>query len=99
METKETMQHIEVLIAGRKYPLKIHVGENGNVQRVVALINDKLNEFATHYSGKDRQDYLAMLVLMLATENEALKSGSIQHKNDESEQLSELNHLLEAVLS
>ncbi|HRN95116.1 MAG: cell division protein ZapA [Chitinophagales bacterium] len=99
METNETLQHIQVLIAGRQYPLKIRKGEEEKVQRAVSLINDKLNEYQTTFAGKDRQDYLAMCVLMLAVEHETQKSVNIHQKIDESKQLSEINELLNAVLS
>jgi cell division protein ZapA len=98
MEHNESLQHIQVLIAGRQYPLKIRKGEEEKVQRAVALVNDKLNEYQRVYAGKDRQDYLAMCVLMLAVEYEALKLQNVQQKNTESEQLSEINKLLDAVL-
>lgn len=99
MEHNESLQHIQVLIAGRQYPLRIRKGEEEKVQRAVALVNDKLNEYQRVYAGKDRQDYLAMCVLMLAVEYEALKTQNVQQKNNESEQLSEINKLLDAVLS
>ncbi|MBX2904035.1 MAG: cell division protein ZapA [Chitinophagales bacterium] len=99
MEHNESLQHIQVAIAGRQYPLKIRKGEEEKVQRAVALVNDKINEYQQVYAGKDRQDYLAMCVLMLAVEYEALKTGSLHQKSNESEQLSEINQLLEAVLS
>ena len=35
------------------------------------LINNKLIEFKTNFAGKDMQDYIAMVLIWLATEQPA----------------------------
>jgi cell division protein ZapA len=99
MEHNDSLQHIQVLIAGRLYPMRIRQGEAEKVQHAATWIENKLNEYQRTYAGKDKQDYLAMCLLMLAVEYDALKTDSARYKNSESEELLEINRLLDAVIS
>jgi len=38
------------------------------VRKTAALINDKITEFKTLFAGKDMQDYVSMVLLWFATE-------------------------------
>jgi len=99
MEHSETLIHIQVLIAERQYPLRIRKGEEAKVERAVAMINDKIKEYQKLYAGKDKQDYLAMCVLMLAVEFESLRSRDEQSQQTETDYLAEIDNLLSAALS
>ncbi len=99
MESSETLIHIQVLIAGRQYPLRIRKGEEAKVERAAAMINDKIKEYQKLYAGKDKQDYLAMCVLMLAVEFESLRSRDEQSQQTETDYLAEIDNLLSAALS
>lgn len=60
--------NINLLIAGRSYPLKIKPEEEEIVRRAARRVNEKVQEFQEQYSAKDKQDYLAMCALMSEVE-------------------------------
>lgn len=61
-----------VVIGDRTYRIRIAPGDEEVVRRTVKVINDKIIEFKTQFAGKDMQDYIAMVLIWLATE----KSGA-----------------------
>ncbi len=73
-----------ILIGDRNYRLKVKSDEEEKLRKTVKLINEKIVEFKTNFAGKDMQDYIAMVLIWLATEqtdpefsdyrNEELKS-------------------------
>ena len=65
--------NINLLIAGRSYPLKIKPEEEEIVRRAAKRVNEKVQEFQEQYAAKDKQDYLAMCALM--SEVEVLAGG------------------------
>ena len=60
--------NINLLIAGRSYPLKIKPEEEEIVRRAAKRVNEKVQEFQEQYAAKDKQDYLAMCALMSVVE-------------------------------
>jgi len=72
MSNKELI-NINLLIAGRSYPLKIKPEEEEIVRRAAKRVNEKIQEFQEQYSAKDKQDYLAMAALMSEVELQASK--------------------------
>ena len=60
--------NINLLIAGRSYPLKIKPQEEELVRRAAKRVNEKVQEFQEQYAAKDKQDYLAMCALMCEVE-------------------------------
>lgn len=61
---------INILIADRSYRLKIDPADEEMVRRTVKMINEKIVEYKTNFSGKDMQDYVAMVLLWFATEQQ-----------------------------
>jgi cell division protein ZapA len=59
---------IELLIAGRRYPLKVKESEVDVVQKAAELINHKLKDLEASYGVKDIQNLLAMTALQVATQ-------------------------------
>lgn len=59
---------VNILIADRSYRLKIEVADEEMVRKTATLINDKIGEFRTQFAGKDMQDYVSMVLLWFATE-------------------------------
>ena len=59
---------INVVIGDRTYRVKIYPSDEEMVRKVLKTINDKIIEFKTQFSGKDMQDYIAMVVLWYATQ-------------------------------
>jgi len=106
MDGKE-MMNITVLIAGRPYPLKIKVGDEPTIRKIVKEVNDKVNQFQMTYTKKDKQDCLSMALLTYAVELQKLQSTpptSTQPVHNEEAELSEkvnqldelLDHLLQS---
>ena len=62
---------INVLIGDRTYRVKIYPSDEETVRKTLKTINDKVIEFKTQFSGKDMQDYIAMVVLWYATQAQA----------------------------
>jgi len=59
---------INVLIGDRTYRIKIQTEDEEMVRKTLKTINDKILEFKTNFSGKDMQDYVAMVLLWYATQ-------------------------------
>ncbi|MDW8273393.1 MAG: cell division protein ZapA [Chitinophagales bacterium] len=98
METKESLQPSQVMIAGRLYPVKIRDAEKEKMQQAVALISEKLSEYQRIYSGKDAQDYLAMCALTLAFEQVSIKNEISLKGAAEQKHLAEINSILDETL-
>jgi cell division protein ZapA len=75
---------MNIMIAGRSYPLRVKGGDQESIKVVVDEINEKIKDFQLTYINKDKQDCLAMALLTYAvdfhkSENEQL-SESIAKK-------------------
>jgi hypothetical protein len=66
------------------YRIKIEQKNEEIVRKTVKVISDKLIEFKINFSGKDMQDYIAMVILWYATNamEEAPLSPEITQKMD-----------------
>jgi len=64
----EELIAVNILIGDRNYRLKIKPSDEENLRKTVKIINSKLLEFKTNFAGKDMQDYIAMVLIWLATE-------------------------------
>jgi cell division protein ZapA len=67
---------LEVIIAGRHYPLKIQKKDEEMVLRIVKNINMKLEQLRQAYDAKDNQDYLAMCLLQLTAQQVSQSDSS-----------------------
>lgn len=89
---------VNILIADRSYRLKIEAADEEMVRKTAALINDKVAEFKTQFAGKDMQDYVSMVLLWFATEQN--RSGIDQVRLEEaSGKLSSLEKMLDKALT
>ncbi len=59
---------VNILIADRSYRLKVEAADEEMVRKTANVINDKITEFKTLFAGKDMQDYVSMVLLWFATE-------------------------------
>ena len=64
----EELIPIQIVIGDRSYRIKIEPSDEEAVRGTVKLINDKILEFRGQFAGKDMQDYIAMVLIWLATE-------------------------------
>ncbi|MDB5251969.1 MAG: cell division protein ZapA [Flaviaesturariibacter sp.] len=72
---------LNLVIADRSYRIKINPSDEEVVRRTAKTINDKLIEYKTAFAGKDLQDYLAMVLIWFATEQNAAISNEVNLDN------------------
>jgi hypothetical protein len=88
---------ITAVIGDRTYRIKIEPQDEEMVRRTLKAINDKILEFKTQFAGKDMQDYIAMVLIWLATEqNDAGNHNNLFHELGKS--LSNIENLLDKQL-
>src|SRR6195952_911367 len=68
---------LNLLIGDRTYRVRIQPKDEEVVRKTVKTINDKLLEFKTVFAGKDMQDYIAMVLVWFATEQNASISNQV----------------------
>jgi hypothetical protein len=66
---------ISAVIGDRTYRIKIEPQDEEMVRKTLKTINDKIIEFKTDFAGKDMQDYIAMVLIWLATEQNEKNNG------------------------
>ncbi|HEX2844942.1 MAG TPA: cell division protein ZapA [Chitinophagaceae bacterium] len=84
-----------VVIGDRNYRIKLDPKDEEAVRRTVKVINDKILEYKTHFAGKDMQDYIAMVLVWLATEQSGAAAADLKQEAL-AERLSSLEKLLDA---
>ncbi|TAG09399.1 MAG: cell division protein ZapA [Sphingobacteriia bacterium] len=89
---------INIVVADRSYRLKIEPTDEEQVRKTALLINDKINEFKTHFAGKDIQDYIAMVLLWFATQQKE-NSHSVLLTQDAAQQITDLTKLIDKALT
>jgi cell division protein ZapA len=77
----EELIPLNLLIADRTYRVRISPGDEEVVRKTAKTINDKLVEFKTTFAGKDMQDYIAMVLVWFATEQNASISNQVNLDN------------------
>lgn len=69
MEPSSALIPINIVIADRNYRIKVAAKDEEMVRKTIKKINDKILEFKTQFAGKDIQDYVAMVLVWYATQN------------------------------
>jgi hypothetical protein len=59
---------VNIVVGDRTYRIRILPADEEAVRKTLKTINDKLLEFKTSFSGKDMQDYVAMVLLWYSTQ-------------------------------
>src|SRR5512143_2443167 len=77
----DTLIPINVLIDDRTYRVKEDPKDAEAVRGTLKLINEKVIEFKTQFAGKDMQDYIAMVILWFATEQNAPMVQQVDKEN------------------
>jgi cell division protein ZapA len=83
-----------VVIGDRSYRIKIDPADEETVRRTVKTINDKVIEYKTEFAGKDMQDYIAMVLIWLATEQQGGSSNPAD-QNSQFERLKAIEKMLD----
>ena len=94
----EALIPINIVVADRSYRLKIEPKDEEIVRKTIKTINEKILDYKTNFAGKDMQDYVSMVLLWFATEQQKpapeflSQEGTIQ-------KLDKLEELLDKSLS
>jgi len=90
---------INVIIAGRTYPLSINnTKEEEGMRKAANAINRLISKFEQNYAVSDKQDVLAMAALQFAAKLEILSLDKTDNKKEEIQKLKELTNLVNAQL-
>ncbi|UEG50370.1 cell division protein ZapA [Ferruginibacter lapsinanis] len=74
---------VNILIGDRTYRIKTNPEDEEIIRRTLKTINDKIIEFKTQFSGKDMQDYIAMVMIWYATQANAGHNPSVEKEMQE----------------
>ncbi len=88
---------ISALVGDRSYRIKIRPEDEEVVRKTLKTINDKILEFKTQFAGKDMQDYISMVLLWYATEQNASIAADVEKENL-ADQLMTIEKLLDSHL-
>ncbi|SNR15315.1 cell division protein ZapA [Tenacibaculum jejuense] len=90
---------VNVVIAGRTYPLIVNSTEEEQGMRKAAKnINDLILSFEQNYAVADKQDVLAMCALQFASKFEINTIKALHESQEITKKVSELTKLLETHL-
>jgi cell division protein ZapA (FtsZ GTPase activity inhibitor) len=87
---------INLVVGDRTYRIKINSNDEEQVRKMAKKLNDQLSEFRSQYAGKDMQDYLAMVLLSLVTEQQTGKQP--ENIAESQEQLNRIETLIDRAL-
>ena len=88
---------VNIVIADRTYRIKTQPEDEEVIRKTVKLINDKIIEFKTQFSGKDMRDYIAMVIIWYATQAVSENNNSLA-ESQIAEGLKKLEEQLNKVL-
>jgi cell division protein ZapA len=66
--TEDGLISVNVWLGGRSYRIRVKAEEEEVVRKAIKLADEKVNELRNHYAGKDDQDFVAMCLLMYASD-------------------------------
>jgi cell division protein ZapA len=88
---------LNLVVGDRNYRVRVLPKDEEVVRKTAKTINDKLIEFKTMFAGKDMQDYIAMVLVWFATEQNASISNLVNMENVNSS-LQTLERMIDGVL-
>jgi cell division protein ZapA len=97
MQAMSELIPITVIIADRSYRIRIQPKDEEVLRKTIKTINEKVIEFKTQFAGKDMQDYVAMVLMWFATEQNAAVVQQLDKDNIAS-RLETLERMLESTL-
>ena len=74
---------VNIVIGDRTYRIKTDPADEEAIRRTLKIINDKIIEFKTQFSGKDMQDYIAMVMIWYATQTSADSNPALEKEMTE----------------
>ena len=100
--SQEQLKSVNISIAGRTYPLKVQDGEETEILMIAREINEKVNAYQLTFERNDRQDSLAMTLLMFAVELHQHKNKvtpDLANTNESTSRLAKIDDLLSRLLA
>ena len=97
MQAMSELIPVTVIIADRSYRIRIQPKDEEVLRKTIKTINEKIIEFKTQFAGKDMQDYVAMVLMWFATEQNAAVVQQVDKDNIAS-RLETLERMLESTL-
>ena len=94
MQVMSELIPVSVVIGDRSYRLKIHPKDEEVLRKTVKTISEKILEYKTQFAGKDMQDYVAMVLLWFATEQNSSMTQQME-KDNVTDQLESIERMLE----
>ena len=98
MQAMSELIPVTVIIADRSYRIRIQPKDEEVLRKTIKTINEKIIEFKTQFAGKDMQDYVAMVLMWFATEQNAAVVQQVDKDNIAS-RLETLERMLETSLN
>ena len=94
----ESLIPINIIIADRSYRLRIDSADEEIVRKTIKTLNEKIVDYKTNFAGKDMQDYVSMVLLWYATEQQ---KPTLQQTSDATgtDRLSKMENLLDSTLA
>jgi cell division protein ZapA (FtsZ GTPase activity inhibitor) len=92
----EELIPVNIVIGDRTYRIRVDTKDEETVRATVKLVNDKIVEFKTNFSGKDMQDYISMVLIWYATEQKKQDHNVLADAQAQTH-LDEIEHLLSKV--
>lgn len=75
-----TVQKMNIIISGRKYPVKVEEGEEEVIRTIEKNINRKINEFVKLYEYNDKLDIVTLILLNCSLDLHNLKHSGQNKK-------------------
>jgi cell division protein ZapA len=97
MQAMSELIPVTVMIADRSYRIRIQPKDEEVLRKTIKTINEKIIEFKTQFAGKDMQDYVSMVLMWFATEQNAAVVQQVDKDNIAS-RLETLERMLESSL-
>ncbi len=69
---------VNIVIGDRTYRIKTNPSDEEAIRHTLKTINEKIVEFKTQFSGKDMQDYIAMVMIWYATQTSADNNPALE---------------------
>jgi cell division protein ZapA (FtsZ GTPase activity inhibitor) len=90
---------INVVIAGRTYPLSVkNTQEEEGMRKAAANINHLISLYEQNYAVNDKQDVLAMCALRFASQVEISSIDKKDNSDKALEKINKLNEMLQSYL-
>jgi cell division protein ZapA (FtsZ GTPase activity inhibitor) len=89
---------INIVIAGRTYPLSVNnTKEEEGMRKAASAINKLISMYEQNYAVSDKQDVLAMSALQFASKLEMLSLNKNDTNEEEIKKLNELTNLVSSL--